>query len=127
MLWYGMREYSRHLRMLSPYVIICYCVAYMAQLKGIVLLLTPLLWVTSAVGLAILLFQRFYLNRPQYSLIVSKLSGVKSDLALVLGKIAILVLLVRNKRRITPSGLAFAVAVLTLYSVSMDVRYIYGT
>ena len=118
---------AKHLHMLSPYVAICYFVAYLTKHGQAVALLTPLLWITTVVGLAILLFQRFYLNKPQYSLIVKTLFGVKSDFVLITGKILILLFLLLEKTKLTSNGVVLAIVVIAAYLLNVDVVSVYAT
>ena len=86
------------------------------------------MWITVIVGLKILLFQRLYLNRPQFSLIDEDIVQYKaSDFVLIAGKIAALLFLLRIRTKITRGAVAVALLSTLLYVLNVDVVSVYAT
>ena len=111
--------------MLSPYVTIAFILSVFFQKEKWITLLTPITWVISTVGLAILFYKRFIIGDPLPSLFFFMIAGVESDYPLWVIKSIVLALLITNDKKWTRSGILLALCTCIVYLLAVDFRKIY--
>lgn len=116
----------KELYMLSPYISICYLVYYFLKKDKMLILYTPITWFISVVGILLLLYKRYILNDPVRYFGIKNIMGISSDFLLILGKIILIGMLLKECKPITFNSITFAVLIMMIYLNLVDVRYIYG-
>lgn len=115
-----------HVFMLSPYISLAFLLSVFFRNEEWITLLTPIAWVISAVGLAILFYKRFFLDDPLPSLFFFMITGLESDYPLWLAKSIVLALLITNDKKWTRSGILLALCTCIIYLLAVDFREIYA-
>lgn len=115
-----------HIFMLSPYISMAYLLSVFLQKEKWITLLTPITWVISTVGLAILFYKRFYLDDPLPSLFFFMITGVESDYPLWLIKSIIVGMLFVYDKKWTHRGMILALCTCMVYLLAVDFREIYN-
>lgn len=116
----------KELYMLSPYITICYIVYFFLKKDEFLTLFTPITWFISVVGILILLYKRYILNDPVRYFGIKKIMGINTDFLLILGKIVLIGLLLKECKPVSFNSITFAVLIIMIYLNLVDIRYVYG-
>lgn len=115
----------RELYMLSPYVSFLYLLFSFLGLYEFREILTPLTWIISIVGICIIAYRRFVLKYPVKSYFTYLLTGVKTDIPVLLFKIGLILLLIKHNDKITQCSIYLSLIVVALYCTVVNVSNIY--
>lgn len=115
---------NKELQRISLPVFIMYVFACLTKNDFLQEYLKPLVWVTVVVGILILLYKRLQ-NKPLWSENIYMITGVKTDIPIIIGKILLMVYLIEDDKAINDKGIYFCIAVLCVYGVFFDIIGIY--
>ena len=115
---------NKELQRISLPVFIMYVFACLTKNDFLQEYLKPLVWVTVVVGLLILLYKRLQ-NKPLYSENIYMITGVKTDIPIIIGKILLMGFLIKDDKEIEDEGVLLCIAVLCIYGLFFDIIGIY--
>ena len=115
---------NKELQRISLPVFIMYVFACLTNNNSLQEYLKPLTWVTVVVGLLILWYKRLQ-NKPLLSENIYMLTGVKTDIPIIIGKILLMFYLIQDDKTINDEGIYFCIVVLCVYGIFFDIIGIY--
>ena len=115
----------QHYMMLSSYISIIYVIAFLVKDRKTTELLTPIIWFACIIGLVIFAYNRFVYNAVLHSEIFLFLTGIITDIPLVIFKLILIYMLVSLNQKITMKGIALALIIIATYVSFIDVKELY--